>query len=516
MEDIRTAMKLITKDSYMVNLDLKDAYFLVPIYKDHTKYLRFCFEGTLYEYLVLPFGLCSGPHAFTKLMKPVSSYLRSQGYKSVFYLDDSCYFGDSYEDCLENLNATIECLTNLGFVINFKKSNIVPSKACSFLGFILNTDDMTLQLPDKKKIDILLRTNEMLNTANIPVCDFARYLGTLTAACPAIAYGWVYTKSLERAKYLTLLQNDDYDQKMNIPSNIRDDLLWWKRSILSANNPIRQNNFDLEIYTDASSIGWGAACEGEKIGGSWNIEERAHHINYLELLAAFFGLKSFANSRNQCHILLRIDNTTAIAYINRMGGVQYPHLNDIARKIWLWCEKRKIFLFASYIRSTENIDADFESRNIDTEWELHTNAFRFIIQKFGKPEIDLFASRLNAKCRKYISWKRDPNAYNVDAFTVKWDMFFYAFPPFSLILKVLQKIISDQATGIVVVPNWPSQPWYPLFKSLAVNEQQIFPPDRYLLSSNFREIHPLHRRLSLVVSVLSGKPSLDNKSLSQQ
>lgn len=518
MEDIRTAIKLMTKNSYMVNLDLKEAYFLVPIHKNHTKYLRFFFEGTLYEFLVLPFGLSSAPHAFTKIMKPVTAYLRSQGYKSVFYLDDSCYFGNNYEDCMKNLNATIKCLTNLGFVINYKKSNLVPSKTCQFLGFILNSTNMTLELPLKKKNDILLRTNEMLSIVELPVRSFARYLGTLTAACPAVAYGWGHTKSLERARYLALLHNENYDQTMQIPSDIHDDLLWWKKSILCTVNPIRPNNFYLEIFSDASLIGWGSACEGERIGGSWNCDERHHHINNLELLAAFFGLKSFAKKCYNCHILLRIDNTTAITYINRMGGVKYPHLNEIARKIWLWCEDRKIFLFASYIKSSENTDADFESRNIDIEWELHSNAFRDIVEKYGKPEIDLFASRINAKCKKYISWKRDPYAFNVDAFTIKWDnMFFYAFPPFSLILKALQKVISDRATGIFVVPNWPSQPWFPVYKSLVVNENMfIIPPNKYLLSSNFREIHPLHRRLSLVASILSGKLSPGNKSLHQQ
>ena len=178
-------------------------------------------------------------------------------------------------------------------------------------------------------------------------------------------------------------------------------------------------SFTLEIVSDASSIGWGAASGVESIGGSWREDERSCHINYLELLAAYFGLKSFANKVTNCHILLRIDNTTAIAYINRMGGVQYPHPNEIARRIWTWCEKRQIFLFASDIASFKNIETDTESRNIDIEWELHSTAFNTIVSKFGEPEMDIFASRTNAKCKKYISWKRDPYVFNVDAFTIK-------------------------------------------------------------------------------------------------
>ncbi|KAI8428911.1 hypothetical protein MSG28_007543, partial [Choristoneura fumiferana] len=190
----------------------------------------------------------------------------------------------------------------------------------------------------------------------------------------------------------------------------------------------------LEIYTDASSSGWGAVCGEDKVNGTWKSSERESHINYLELLAVHLGLKSFARDMTNCAILLRVDNTTAISYVNRMGGVQFPHLNELSRSIWQWCEKRHIWIYASYINTKENI-ADAESRkavNPDTEWELSDNAFKTIVQRFGKPEIDLFASRSNAKCSNFISWKPDPDALAVDAFTTSWrSKFFYAFPPFA-------------------------------------------------------------------------------------
>lgn len=90
---------------------------------------------------------------------------------------------------------------------------------------------------------------------------------------------------------------------------------------MTSTNPIRDGKYLLEIYSDASLTGWGASCNGEKTGGFWDTEEAKNHINYLELLAALNGLKCFANSLYEKELLLRIDNTTAIAYINRYGGV---------------------------------------------------------------------------------------------------------------------------------------------------------------------------------------------------
>lgn len=513
MEDIRTATRLLSKDCHMVNIDLKEAYFLLRIHESHTKYLRFYFDDDLYEFTVLPFGLCSAPYIFTKILQPVATFLRSKGFISVRYLDDILLISNDYYDCLTNRDETINCLTNLGFVINYKKSNLIPAPSCTYLGFILNSRTMTIELPDRKRKNILQKITFVLDCISqrkeIQIRDFARFLGTLTAACPAVLYGWLYTKGLERAKYLALINNStNFDMPMTIPNNLCDDLIWWKNKIMNACNPIRQSKFELEIFTDASMTGWGACCNNEKIGGPWTVQERSYHINYLELLAVYYALKSFAKCRHNCEILLRVDNTTAISYLNRMGGVQYPHLNFIAQLIWRWCEKRNIMIFASYIKSCENIDADSESRklNIDTEWELNSKAFSKIVTHFGCPDIDLFASRINTKCEKYVSWKRDPYAYDIDAFTLDWHSFyFYAFPPFSLVLKVLNKIIADRATGIVVVPHWPSQPWYPLFKSLCVGKTIVFPPEKLLLSSSFRQVHPLCQHLSLEVSVLCGK-----------
>jgi hypothetical protein len=131
--------------------------------------------------------------------------------------------------------------------------------------------------------------------------------------------------------------------------------------------------------------------------------------------------------------------------------------------------------------------------------------FSQITKKFGTPKFDLFASSQNYKCNRYASWKLDPYSEIVDAFTFSWhDINFYAFPPFSLVSKVLEKIISDKAKGIVVVPHWPSQAWYPLWSRLITSEKMFFGPDKFLLHSPFRICHPLHANLILVAAKLSG------------
>lgn len=506
MEDYRTALKLMSNNCYMATIDMKDAYFLVPIHENHKKYLKFSFNDTLYQFNCLPFGLSTAPYVFTKMLKPVMEYLRSRNMISVIYLDDISCIGRSYNECEENIRLTKDTLESLGFIINDKKSCFIPKTECKFLGFIFDSKNMILKLPDDKKLKIKKLLLEFKKLKSCRLRDFAKFVGTLTSACPALQYAWLYTKSFERHKYLCLLNNNDYDQIINLPSSLDKDIKWWLNNIDNGCYPFRFNDFKLEIFSDASSSGWGACCNGKEASGYWRDDEKRLHINILELKAALFALKIFAKNMSGCEILLRIDNVTAISCINRMGSIQYPHLHKIAQSLWQWCERRKITVFASYTK--DNYEADFLSRKKfeDIEWELNSSAFRKIVAIFGKPDIDLFASRCNTKCKTYISWKHDPNAWAIDAFTVSWaNMFFYAFPPFSLILKMLQKVIFDRANGVVVVPYWPTQPWYPVLQKLIVSKPIYFQPQPNLLKSPFRSTHSLHKTLTLIAVRLSGE-----------
>lgn len=512
MEDIRSVIKLVSPKDFMGSLDLKDAYFIVPIYKKHKKFLKFRFEEKMFQFTCLPFGLCTSPYIFTKIMKPVVSKLRLEGMLLILYLDDFLFIHNSKDLCEKNIKKAISFLQDLGFIINFEKSTLVARQRCKYLGFIIDSVNYTLELIDKKKNQIIEFTKEFKKGNSYKIRNFAVFLGILTAACPAVAYGFIRCKRLERQKFLSLKVNgDNYEGKIYIKECMMEDLNWWKINAAIGMNPIKNQNFSMEIYSDSSLSGWGCYCNDISTGGFWNKEEKKKHINYLELLAAFFALKSFASNLSENEVLLRLDNTTAISYVNRGGGVKYPHLSELAREIWKWCEERKIWITASYISSAENIQADKASRNtnIDTEWELSPSYFNQIEKRFGNFSVDLFATRLNKKCNRFYSRFPDPEAEAVDAFTKSWrNENFYAFPPFALILRTLRKIINDKTVGVLIVPLWSTQPWYPLFTSLLTEPIITFEPSNSLLVSPYRDkSHPLASRLSLVAGKLSGQLS---------
>ena len=137
METIKSALNLVTPKCYMAKIDIKDAYYSIPILPEHQK-LKFSWQGKLYKFTCLPNGLCSGPIKFTKLLKPPLAELRLDYIKSTAYIDDFITLAYSFDIYFKNVWKCVKLLGNLGFVVHREKSVFVPSQEIEYLGFIIN------------------------------------------------------------------------------------------------------------------------------------------------------------------------------------------------------------------------------------------------------------------------------------------------------------------------------------------------------------------------------------------
>ena len=298
---------------------------------------------------------------------------------------------------------------------------------------------------------------------------------------------------------------------MTLSHDSLEEIHWWCANILTASRRIFHNSPDVVVYTDASQMGWGAQIEhGNNTSGIWSKSESSRHINYLELLAVKLALSSLLDARNNIHVRVMSDNNTAVSYINSMGGCRSLECNSIAKDIWDWAIDKDIWLSAAHIPGSSNIDADQLSRNLnlDLEWMLSAPIFQRIVALFGKPDIDLFASRLNAQVEDYVSWKPHPMAKFVDAFTIDWSQFFfYAYPPFCLVSRCVQKIIQDHASGILAIPLWTTQPYFTAVLSLLTETPRVLSASlQNLIHTTLDGPHPLRQQLQLVVCKLSSDP----------
>jgi len=144
MEGMHTLQDLIHQDAWLAKLDLKDAYFTVPVCPE---YQKFSVLEDNYQFTCLPLGLSCSPWAFTKLLKLVMVFLRHRGIHIIFYIDDMLLIADSPAQVNEHVAVVQFVLENLGFVLNVEKSITTPSQRIEFLGLIVDTTTMQICLP---------------------------------------------------------------------------------------------------------------------------------------------------------------------------------------------------------------------------------------------------------------------------------------------------------------------------------------------------------------------------------
>ena len=101
------------------------------------------------------------------------------------------------------------------------------------------------------------------------------------------------------------------------------------------------------------------------------------------------------------------DNLTVIDYINSKGGMKSETRNNITCKLQNFCIENKLWVSAAHIAGKNN-EADQQHRILQnaTERKLHPELFHKIVDKFGKPDIDLFASSINRVATDFFLIKK--------------------------------------------------------------------------------------------------------------
>ena len=504
MSSLETAVDMLRQDCWMGSVDLKDAYYSVLVRKEHRKFLRFKWNGELFQFRVLPNGLACAPRIFTKLLNPIFANLRERGVECFPYIDDSFVVADTKEECQQGVQALCTELEELGLVVHDEKSVLEPTRKLKFLGFMLDSEEMTVTLTQEKREKIGRAAQAILDKDNPSIREVAGLIGLMVAYSAGVEYGPSHYKQLELDKNRALVENKgNFDRPMKVSPQGVEDIKWWMNTVGSAERKVRLETPVLDLYTDASTEGWGAHNQDQDTaGGRWLPEEVDNHINVLELKAIQLGLESLYSDSQRVHLQVYTDNMTALAYVKHMGGVKSPQCNAVAKQIWDWCEPREIWLSIAHIPGVENTLADYKSRHFpdNIEWELNDKIFEKICKVFGQPEVDLFASRGNNKVERFVSWGPDPGAWRIDAFSMQWsNALFYAFPPFSLVGRTIQKALADNTRIIMVVPNWPAQPWYGRLKKIAKRRLVFRAKKNNLLNKGRPENGELIHKCPLVV-----------------
>ena len=192
-----------------------------------------------------------------------------------------------------------------------------------------------------------------------------------------------------------------------------------------------------------------------------------------------------------------MDNKIVLSYLMKMGGTHNKDLAGLSIQIWNYLQSKKITITAEYLPGHLNVTADWESRNFQdkSDWKLSLEVFTKIYQKLGTLTTDLFASGMSHQLSVYMAWKPDPGSQATNIMSHPWSkMFPYAFPPFSLIPRVLSKVRKEGTTMILVASTWQSQALYSVLLTMCIHNPFLLPHRKDLL------LDPLGRPHLLVVN----------------
>ena len=499
-------LAVVSPGGYMAGLDLQDCFMHWLVSPRCRRWLgvRHPVTRQLGCYLFLPFGLGPSPGWNDACVKEVLRVcLRSQPKLYIVdFVDDLRLTEQSGEQ--EPLQQGLDDVRTTGGKMGIRfhtkeKKLIQPTRRIPWLGFIICTDSMEVQLDPQKKVRALKLIHDVLEApgGQLRAKDLLRTVSFLNFLEVLVPGGFAHLRSgWNIVNESGVMEEWRVGRRTNpiVSPNawLRNDLRWWKEAVLA--DPVKsiqelrgrcfiwhprladlqQKVLDFPAggkavwFTDASGlIGWGATFGDLYIQGPWPPEALREHINWKELYVLTRCLAEWGSLVEERLILVRMDNTTAISYAN-YGSGRVPSLTALAREIKSCERMHRCHIIALHVPGAENNIADALSRyriemcRLDRfpERSIRPEFFRTIERMLGPFICDMAASSdgHNALCPTF----RHPDH---SAFLYPWpEGKIWWFPRTDQVEDVLRAILTRKregwgGTAVVLVPAVEHRRW---------------------------------------------------------
>ena len=190
---------------------------------------------------------------FTKILIPVFAALHKERHDIMGYLDDAILLGDKYDECKAAVLRAVNLFQSFGFQVHPEISTLTPKQEIYFLGFTINSKNLTLKLA-KQKCDKILENLDLTlkHVNNITIREFSKTLGILEAAIHGVKYGRPHLFYSIKCKHQALtLSKGSYDCYFKLSSEIIVEINWWKANIAKSYNTIHNELPKKIICSDA-------------------------------------------------------------------------------------------------------------------------------------------------------------------------------------------------------------------------------------------------------------------------
>ena len=466
-DDWKLASQYLDKDSYMFSFDFTSGYHHIDINEGFKKYLGFCWEfdgqKRYFTFNVLPFGLATAGHIFTKTVRCLVKHWRKSGIKIIVYLDDGLCIETTFELAMKHSEIIRQDIKDSGFVANDAKSNWFPTQSLIWLGIHVDTNKSILCVTKRRIDKAMLIIDSLCFRARTTARRLACLAGMLTSM--SFVLGPI-TSLMLRYSHIAIINRISWDSYFNLDLNVQNEIHYWKNNLgrLNIKNIVEYNIPERVIFSDASSHGCGGyvvELSNSKCFRKFTDQEKSMSSTYRELCGVHTVLQSCINDLRGKEIKWFTDNQCVVAIVNK--GSMRVHLHELALKIFDLSNSNNITIDINWVPREDNVEADLISKTIDRDdWGVSNSFFKFLDFVWGPHSIDRFADESNKKTERFNSRFKTVGSEGVDAFAFDWaGEINWLVPPIYLIIKCIKHLCSTGATGTLVVPYWPSASYWP-------------------------------------------------------
>jgi hypothetical protein len=366
-------------------LDLSNCFLSFPLHPSVRHLFCFRFDGRLYQFTHMPFGLSTAPLVCTQLLSVVAFALTRAGIRHIRYLDDFFLIGSSAAEVSQHLATAQSIITQFGLVVNPDKTE-GPSQSLSFLGVQLDSVQQTVSCTETRVAELTALLQSLRHQHVIQRRQAESLIGKLSFAAQVLPGARPFMRRMLDAVHACPSRRRA--APIRIDPGFREDVRFWLQHFRSWNG--RQQwrstrSAPFVFASDASLGGFGFYLEsapandtvdsaawpqhlrvGSTFSGTYAPEHaHLHHshtqIAWCELLAVVACAATYAPFLTGQSLLFYVDNSTDVHIINRQA-TRSKALAGLLRQLYGIALQYNISIRARHRPGVDNTLADFLSR----------------------------------------------------------------------------------------------------------------------------------------------------------
>lgn len=478
------------------SLDLEKGYLQFGLAQPMKDFCVFQVGDRVYRYRVMPFGLASAPRDFSFAVKRVVAIFRARGFRVSFYIDDLIFLARSQREALAMRQQVLRILHRLGLRVSRKKSLLQPGQLLPHLGLELDLRDCRLYVPEKKVMIFKSLARELLEChGDVEGRTVARVVGKLMSfrcACPAVV---VFARGLMRSLAQLPLKRDrrqgeevargvfqwrDYTGRVSMSRLAVVELRFWLQNIFRLRSARLGKRIEVVSILGSGDSRGGAivgCLQGQGPRGRLQVEEVLHGVRegprsgeataeVMKQILALLGTHGEQWRGKRVHVCTGVAGAASAL---GKGAMWASGVHAWVLRVWGIALEYDMEVSAQYLAVDGIVLPSGEGLSCSAglhDCMLRRDVFERVWQWKGPFDVDC--------CGSLGAVQRDQDGLELptvspylrsalwsDVLSFVHHGRLYAFPPGAIIQDLLCHVMREGLRMVVILPWWPTQPWFP-------------------------------------------------------